>query len=241
MYRNSVLKYGPGMVEYELDDGIATITMDDGKANVMSPDMIAAVDAAFDRAAAEEAIVVLTGRVGMFSAGFDLAILGQGRYAALSMVRAGFELAERAVRFPRPVVAAVPGHAIAMGAFLMLAADHRIGVDGPFRTVANEVEIGLTMPLPAVELLRLRLTPAAFDRAAVLSEEFRGEAAVAAGWYTELAAPEALMARAHEVAQSYRRLDPAAFRATKLRARQRCLDAMHAGTSADFDAYRSAV
>ncbi len=104
-------------VSYELADGIATITMDDGKANALSPIMLAAVDEALDRARDDEAIVILSGRTGIFSGGFDLEVLGGGGPDAGRMLEGGFLLALRQLEHPFPVVIACTGHAIAMGSF----------------------------------------------------------------------------------------------------------------------------
>src|SRR5262245_11938101 len=103
------------LVTYRLEDRVATITMDDGKLNVLSPEMFAALNEAFDRAREDRAVVVLSGRDGAFSAGFDLRVLSTGGSAAQELVRTGFELAERVLSFPAPVVVACTGHALAMG------------------------------------------------------------------------------------------------------------------------------
>src|SRR5687768_11666907 len=109
------------LVTCRIDAGIATITFDDGKMNVMSPRMLAAISSALDLAEKDGAVVVLTGREGVFSAGFDLKVLRGGKLDAFTMLRDGFALAERVLSFPRPVIAACNGHAIAMGAFLLLS------------------------------------------------------------------------------------------------------------------------
>src|ERR1700692_4863216 len=141
-----------GLVTYQLKDSIAGITMDDGKVNVLSPKMLADINAALDQAIADRAVVVLTGRQGQVSAGFDLRVLTAGGPDALAMLFGGFELAERILSFPAPVVIGCNGHAVAMGVFLLLSGDYRVGVNGPFRLVANEVAIGLTMPQTAIEI-----------------------------------------------------------------------------------------
>src|SRR6266508_3273250 len=119
-------------VTYELEGEIATITMDDGKVNALSPEMLSGVDAALDRAAGDRAPVVLTGRDAVFSAGFHLPTLRGGGPEARDMVRAGFELAVRMLSFPMPVVIACPGHAIAMAVFLLQSGDYRVGAGGPY-------------------------------------------------------------------------------------------------------------
>ena len=118
------------LVSYQLQDSVAVVTLDDGKVNALSRQMLTDIDGALDRAVADGAIVVLTGRPGVFSAGFDLRVLRAGGEEALAMVRAGFELAARVLSFPRPVVIACNGHAIAMGAFLLLSGDYRVGAAG---------------------------------------------------------------------------------------------------------------
>ena len=75
-------------VTYDAADGVATITMDDGKVNVLSLGMLTEINAALDRAVADRAVVVLAGRDGVFSAGFDLGVLRGGGSRATAMVRA---------------------------------------------------------------------------------------------------------------------------------------------------------
>ncbi|MGZ7003894.1 MAG: crotonase/enoyl-CoA hydratase family protein, partial [Acidimicrobiales bacterium] len=158
----------------------------------------------------------------------------EGGYAVTTMVRAGFELAERVLTFPLPVVMACTGHAVAMGVFLLLSGDHRLGAAGPFKLIANEVAIGLTMPHAEVEVLRQRLTPAAFNRAVVLAEAFDPDGAVAAGFLDGVVEPELLAQAALGVASQAATLDLRAHGATKLRARRPTIDAVRAGLAADL-------
>jgi enoyl-CoA hydratase len=218
---------------YERSGPVATIRMDDGKVNCLSPRMLNDLDQALDRAASDGATVLLTGREGVFSAGFDLDVLRPGGEPANQMVRAGFELAGRILSFPTPVVIACSGHAVAMGAFLLLSADVRIGAEGPYRITANEVAIGLTMPRAAVVICRHRLTPAAFNRAVVVAEVSSPEAAVAAGFLDRVVPQADLLRTARETAVAVSQLDMAAHAATKLRARQDELDALRDAIEAD--------
>jgi enoyl-CoA hydratase len=220
-------------VTYRLEDRIATITMDDGKVNALSPGMLAEIGAAFDRAAADGAVVILSGREGRFSGGFDLNVLMSGRPEAFEMVLAGFELAYKVLSFPRPVVIACTGHAVAMGVFLLLSGDHRIAAAGSYKLVANEVAIGLTMPRAAVEICRQRLAPAHFQRAVLLSAAYSPETAVAAGFVDEVVPASELAAAARGVAVALGKLDAAAHAATKARAREASLRALRAAIDAD--------
>jgi enoyl-CoA hydratase len=222
------------LVGYHLKDSVATLTMDDGKVNVISPAMIAELNAALDRAAADSATVLLGGRDGILSAGFDLATLRAGGAEAAGLVRGGFELAARLLSFPAPVVIACTGHAVAMGAFLLLSGDYRVGAAGPYRLVANEVAIGITMPYAAVEILRHRLTPACFSRAVTLAETFAPEDAVAAGFLDRAVEPARVWDVARGTAESLSTLDRHAHAASKLRARQPTLAAVRAGIAKEF-------
>ena len=219
----------PDPVSYSCDGSIATITLDDGKANALSPEMQASINDALDRAVADEAAVILTGRPGVFSGGFDLRLLGAGGDDAVAMLRGGFELAHRLLSFPRPVIVACTGHAVAMGSFLLLSADYRVGADGPFRIVANEVAIGLTMPHSALAILRGRLSPAYFDRAVMLSETFDPRSAVAAGFLDRVVDGDEVLASASEIATSAAALDARAHAATKRRARAATLAGIEEG------------
>ena len=226
------------LVSYRSEDGVATLRMDDGKVNVMSSAMLGDINAALDRAEAEKAVVLLTGRAGVFSAGFDLRVLGEGGSRAVSMVRSGFELAERVLTFPLPVVMACGGHAVAMGLFLLLSGDYRIGADGPYKLTANEVAIGLTMPYAAIEILRQRLAPAYFNRAVTLAESFAPSDAAAGGLVDRVVPPEQLDKAALEAAAALRTLDLDAHAASKLRARGQAVAALRAAIEADYAALR---
>jgi enoyl-CoA hydratase len=228
-------------VTYELEDAIATITMDDGKVNVMSLEMLTEINAALDQALADRAVVVLTGRVGVFSAGFDLPVLRGGGSKAIAMVRTGFELAERVLSFPLPVVIASTGHAVAMGVFLLVSGDYRLGTSGNYKLTANEVAIGLTMPRAAVEILRQRLTPAAFNRAVTIAEPFSPANAVEAGFLDRIVNASELPTAAHATAVELTKLDLDAHARSKRRARARTLEALHAAIETDYAGFRESA
>jgi enoyl-CoA hydratase len=221
------------LVSYTLESSIATLTMDDGKVNALSPRMQADLGHALDRAASDRAVVVLTGREGVFSAGFDLQVLTGGKPEAFEMVRGGFELAHRLLSFPFPVVIACPGHAVAMGAFLLLSGDHRIGASGAFKLMANEVAIGLTMPRSAIEICRQRLAPAALQRVLNLSAPYAPDSAVAAGFLDAVVPAAELHAAAMTAAAALAKLNMTAHAATKLRLRETTLAALRAAIDAD--------
>jgi enoyl-CoA hydratase/carnithine racemase len=218
---------------YELKDSVATITMDDGKVNALSVAMLSALNDALDRAVADRAVVVLTGRAGTFSAGFDLKTLTAGGDDAQKMVTMGFELAHRMLSFPTPIVVACNGHAIAMGVFLLLAADYRIGVDGPFKIGANEVAIGITMPYFGIEICRQRLAPAHFNRAVIFSEMYSPTDAVPAGFLDKVVPEADLRNEAKKFATALTKLNMTAHAASKLRLRDQTLKAIRGAIEAD--------
>jgi enoyl-CoA hydratase len=224
------------LIDYRLTGSVATISMDDGKVNVLSLEMISDINRALDRAQDNAAVTVLAGRPGVFSAGFDLRVLRAGGPAATSMLRAGFDLAERLLSYPRPIVVACTGHAVAMGAFLLLAGDYRVGAAGPYKITANEVAIGLTMPRAAVELCRQRLAPAHFNRATILAEPYQPDSAVAAGFLDRVCDPAGFWDAVEGTAEELANLDLDAHQATKLRVRQATLAAVHDAIAADHAA-----
>src|SRR5260370_29685645 len=97
------------------------------------------------------------------------------------MVRAGCERAERMLAFPAAVVIGCRGHAVAMGMFLLLSGDYRVGAAGPYKITANEVALGITMPWAAVEICRQRLVPTHLTRVVLLAEGLSPSDAVGAG------------------------------------------------------------
>jgi enoyl-CoA hydratase len=220
---------------YALADGLATIGMDDGKVNVMSTAMLREIHAAFDRAKSDRAAVLLTGRPGIFSAGFDLKVFMSGTAEDINdQLRAGAELAEHILGFPFPVVTACAGHAYPMGAFLMLAADLRYAADGPFRIGMNEVAIGITPPQFAIEIARQRLTPAAFNRVIVSGQLLPPAEAAAAGFVDHVVPAAELLDVARAAAAGLAKLDMRSHAATKLRVRGQALRALREAIDAEL-------
>jgi enoyl-CoA hydratase len=223
------------LATYELEGRIATIAMDDGKVNALSIPMLQAVHGAFDQAERDQAVVVLSGREGYFSAGFDLKVFGGGEPdRVVEMLTLGATLAERILSFATPVVIACSGHAVAAGSFLALAADMRIGVEGPFQIGLNEVKIGLTVPWFAIELARQRLHPAHFDRAVVNATMYGPSEALPAGFLDLVVPASELRAASLQAAAALAELNPVAHTATKLRARAGALEAVRSAIATEL-------
>ncbi len=208
-------------VTYTLEDGIATIAMDDGKANVLSPMMLDDLMTAFDQAEADKAVVILTGRPGgIFSGGFDLKVMMSGPENAIALTCKGSKFAVRILSFPYPVIAANTGHAIAMGAFTLLACDYRVGADADTKTGLNETQIGMTMHDFGIELAREFVAKTYLNRSLINGEIFGPEDAKAAGYYDNLAPKDEVMATAIGAAKMMKLLNMRAFKGSKLKSRK---------------------
>jgi len=222
------------IVSYEKRENIATITIDDGKANAVSPQFVREVNAALDQAESDHAVVIITGRPGKFSAGFDLSIVTQEGEAREKLVKSGALLSVRLLGFPAPVILACSGHSLAMGALLLLSADFRIGITGNYKIGLNEVAIGMTMPYFGVELGRARLASTYFNRSVVNAEIYTPEDAVKAGFLDVVVPEEQLMETAIQSAQAFAELDFTAHHATKLRVRENTLNAINGAIMKEF-------
>jgi enoyl-CoA hydratase len=207
------------LVEFREEENYCLIRLDDGKANAISPQLAAEFNAALDKAEAAAKVVIIAGRAGKFSAGFDLSVMGQGGDPMMALLRTGAGLSLRMLRFPTPVIIACSGHALAMGALLLLSVDYRIGIEGNYKIGLNEVAIGMTLPYFGVELAQSRLATTHLNRAVMQAEVFDPAGAVEAGYLDETVAPEELLDRATAHAQQLAGLDMPAHRATKERVR----------------------
>ena len=169
-------------------------SLDDGKANVFSPAMTQAVNDCLDKVSTEKGSLIITGRPGMFSAGFDLKVIAAGDLTATrEMSLNGFKLLSRIFSFPRPVLAACSGHGIALGTFLLCCCDYRIGAKGEFLVGANEMRTNMVIPIPILELIKFRVAQAHKYRAVLGAEMYPIESAIEAGLIDEIVEPEALM------------------------------------------------
>ena len=221
------------LVSYQLTDGVATLTLSNGKVNAVSPDVIAALNTALDRAAEDKAIVILTGQPGILSGGYDLKVMTASPEAAIGLVTQGSTLARRMLAYPYPIIVACSGHAVAKGAFLLLSADYRVGVEGPFSIGLNEVQIGITLHHVGIALARDRLRKSAFNRCVINAEMLNPQAAKEAGFLDAVVSVEELMPTALAMAQHFKKLNMTAHKNTKLKARKPLLDALDAGIELD--------
>jgi enoyl-CoA hydratase len=225
-------------VTYELNDRVALITIDDGKANALSHDITSGIHEALEQARREAGAVVLAGRPGRFSAGFDLSVMTSSPEAARNLLKAGAEIAIEIHEFPMPVVVASTGHALAMGAILLMAADTRIGADGTYKIGLNEVAIGMPVPKFAVELARTSLSNAAFTSAVNHATVYYPAGAVTAGYLDQVVAADAVISTAlAHAAELAERLDPNAFALTRANCRGASLELIRNGLNNDIASF----
>lgn len=205
---------------YSLEDSLAIVRMDDGKANALSVAMIDALLGALDRAEREAKAIVLAGRDERFCAGFDLRVMMSGPEHATALLTRGSELLMRLYEAKLPLVVACTGHALAGGALVVLTGDVRIAAQGAFKIGLNEVSIGLPVPVLAMELARDRLTKSELHRATLLAQIYAPDDALRAGYVDEVVPADQLLARAKAEAARLGALPASAYRATKARLRQ---------------------
>ncbi len=222
-------------VSFEAADDVAIIRLDDGKANAISPAVLEALGKALDRAEQAGLAVLLVGRPGRFSAGFDLGVMREGGpEAGRALVAGGARLAVRLARFPAPVVIACTGHALAMGAVLLMAVDTRIGAAGSFKIGFNEVAIGMTTPIFLVELARERISKRHFLRAVAQAEIYAPEAAIDAGFLDRICDAAQVETDALAEAERLAKLPRAAYVKTRALVRRAALERIEATLEADM-------
>ena len=199
------------------DGAVALITMDDGKANALTKDAIATLVSLVDEAVADPLLagIVLAGREGRFSGGFDLNVMRSGDFQAMvDLVADGGNLVRHLYRSEIPIVAACTGHAIAAGAFMLLGCDMRVGAAGDYKIGMNEVAIGMVLPDWAMTISRERVSKLHLQRAVATARLTNAEDAADVGFIDVVVPLEDVVPRAIEEAASYAALDRGAYAQT---------------------------
>ncbi len=198
------------------EEEISIITLDDGKANVFSEEMTQAINDCLDKVPTDSGSLIITGRPGMFSAGFDLKVIASGDVPKIKkMSLSGFKLLSRIFSFPRPVVAACSGHGIALGTFLLCCCDYRIGIKGEFLLGANEMKTNMVIPTPILELIKFRISPSHKYRSILGAEMYQLDKAIDAGLMDQVEEAETLMDAAIEKAKDLATMGHPSYTLTK--------------------------
>jgi enoyl-CoA hydratase len=221
---------------YRLDDGVAIVTLDDGKANAFSTAALEVLESHLDQAIADGArALVIAGRPGRFSAGFALDEMTSGVVEMRALVVRGARFWMRLYGLGMPTVAACTGHALAGGAITLLACDVRIGADVPAKIGLNEVAIGLTLPKFGSALAADRLDRSALVASTMGARVYDAAGAREVGYLDQVVPAEDLLATAVEVARDLGRLDVAAYAATKANLRGELIEREMARVIEDVD------
>jgi enoyl-CoA hydratase len=221
----------------ERRDGVMILHLDDGKANALSFELIAAISAAIDEAEADDTVgaVVVHGRPGRFSGGFDLGVMfGDDFPAIIRLVADGGALVHRLYGAGVPVVAACTGHALAAGALVLLGCDIRIGADVDAKIGLNEVAIKMVLPDWAFTIAGDRLSKRHIQRAVANARITTPRDAVDVGFLDAVVPADDVLdhavAAAVELATT---LDASAYQRTVRKLRGDVLDLMAEQVAAD--------
>lgn len=223
------------LVAYQSEENYAVITIANGKANAISHEVITGLNDCLDKAQKDNNVVILTGQVGIFSAGFDLKVMTKSSESAKELVTKGSQLSLRMLSFPKPIIIACSGHAIAKGAFLLLSSDYRIGVAGNFKIGLNEVQIGMTMHNAGIAIAKARLSKVYLNRSVNNAEIYTPEQAVNAGFLDLVVSENELLPTAIKVAERFTKLNSNAHAETKLKVRQQHLQNLKKAIQLDLE------
>ncbi|WP_370407929.1 crotonase/enoyl-CoA hydratase family protein [Tenacibaculum dicentrarchi] len=223
------------LIDYTSEENYVIITLNNGKVNAISHEVIDSLNQLLDKAEAQKKVVILTGQLGIFSAGYDLKSMTTSPESALKLVTKGSKLSHRMLSFPTPIITACTGHAIAKGAFLLLSADYRLGAEGNFKIGFNEVLIGMTMHNAGVQIAKGRLTPNYVNRSVNNAEMYSPKDAVTAGFLDKIVPEIQVLPTAIKIAEMFAKLNLKAHHQTKLKVRKTALRSLKKAIKKDAE------
>lgn len=214
-------------IKIETTEHSMIISLDDGKVNAFSHEMIKSIQNALDTAETEAKALLIQGRPGLFSAGYDLKTIKAGEAQKNKLMSEGCALCLRLLTWPRPVVYAVTGHAMALGGILLLGGDYRIGLSGDYKVGLNEVAIGMPMPHDGIIMANFRINQKWRHRCVNQAEVLDIPNATDAGFLDAVAdTTEQLHQNATETVNKLAQLPMDAYRETKMRLRKPYIEAV---------------
>lgn len=216
------------MINLHYHDNVAHIALDDGKANAVSFAFIDAFNEVLDQIDANDdaKAIVISGRDGMFSAGFDLKVMMNEPERAMEMVANGGKLFLRLFQHPLPTIAAMTGHSMAAGILLAMSCDTRIAAEGNYKIGLNETAIGMVLPHYGLELAKARIAPHRLTEAFVQARLYSPEEAVPVGYVDRVTSPDKVVEESLALAAQATALPGAAYAGNKLLIRQPFIDAI---------------
>src|SRR5262245_34803713 len=214
------------MIHRETVNDLVVSRLEHGKVTALDLELLVAFrETLIELRKSSSSAVVLTGTGSSFSAGVDLRRVLEGGGDYLKKFLPALDAALQEVfEFPRPVIAAVNGHAIAGGCIVVCACDYRIMADGNGRIGVTELLVGVPFPAIPLEILRSCVSPQHVQRAVYTGQTYTPQEAVAVGLIDEVSPPESLMTRALERAVQLSSLSPSAFAVTKSKMRRDALE-----------------
>jgi enoyl-CoA hydratase len=229
------------MIEIEERGGVAIARIVRGKGNALNLALLEAFDKCLTELGASQArAIVVTGQGSVFGAGVDLPELVAGGDAYINkFIPLLSQVFERLAKFPKPMIAAVNGHAIAGGGILVLACDQRIMARGKARIGLTEIQVGVPFPAWALEIARFSTSPEHFQTLIMTGRTWTAEEALARGLVDEVVDAEQLEARAVEVAEELGSLLPETFAASKLAVRRPLFEAVAASAANEATVQRA--
>jgi len=213
-------------MQYKLENNIAVLNFDDGKVNVVGHQFLDDITEGLDKAKQEASAVIISGRSGIFSAGFDLKEIKKGPEEAKALVMRGEKLLTKLFSHPQPTIAVCDGHAAGMGAFLLLASDTRIGSASDYKVNLPETSIGMPFTNTLKALIHSRVAIRYQTMTMIQSMSLTPDMAVSAGFLDLVVSQEELQAHAMGYAQGLAKLPAKYYEINKLDLRSHTLSKM---------------
>ncbi|MDX1632175.1 MAG: enoyl-CoA hydratase/isomerase family protein [Thermoanaerobaculia bacterium] len=215
------------MIDVEIVDGVGILRLEHGKVNAIDLELTLAVEERLAELQENESLgtLVLTGTGSVFSAGVDLyRLLDEGEEYVDRFLPAFGRALLRLFRFPKPVVAAINGHAIAGGCIVACACDHRIMARGPGTLGVPELRVGVPFPQIAIEVLRFATSDAHLQELVYQGRTYSADEARERGLVDEIVTGSDLLERSREVAAGLATEPTVRFRVTKEQLRRPALE-----------------
>jgi enoyl-CoA hydratase len=224
-------------LQTQFDDGVLTLTLDDGARNALNPDAFDAIADGFRSAGDDVTAIVLTGRPGVMTAGLDVKYMAAaGRDGVRDLLVRFGRTWMQVWTEPRPTVLAATGHCLAAGTMLAMACDHAVAAQGEWAWGLTETQIDFELPEFGLALARANVRTDRFEDLLLPGRRVTPVEAVECGYADELAPGDDVLTRAQEVARELATLPQRAYAGTKRRLRQAVADAVLAGLEADIEA-----
>ena len=206
------------LVHISKDDAIATVTLNRNKVNALNEPLVEQLHRSFEDLEKDHAVkaIIFTGQGKFFSFGFDIPeFLGYTKDAFIRYLTKFTNLYTYVFLFPKPIIAAINGHAIAGGCMLAMACDYRIMVSGKAKISLNEIQFGSSLFAGSVEMLKFWVGGKNAQSLAYSGAMYTAEEACNMGLIDQVSSVENLTDQARQIANDFAKKDSAAFQSIK--------------------------